>query len=103
MIMKNVQSKSGSVAVMALLIMATGFLAIGGLKYADDTSHRFEVLCHTPGEVSADCIREFPAVPVCVEEDCSDRWPNAGYRFDDSTGRWFYQVPDTPLIIMDQS
>lgn len=101
--MKNVQSKSGSVAVMALMIMAVGFLAIGGLKYGDDTSHRSEVLCHTPGEVPQECPREFPDVPICVEEDCSDRWPHAGYRLDADTGRWFYQVPDTPIIEASQS
>lgn len=103
MIMKNVQSNAGTVTVMALMIMAVCFLAIGGLRYGDESGTEFDRLCHTEGEIPQECVREFPAVPVCVHEDCSDAWPHAGFWRDDFDGRWFYQVPDTPIIEASQS
>jgi hypothetical protein len=89
--------------VLGILIITAGILAVTYDRDTDVSDHRFDVACHTPGEVPQECDEVFTSVPLCAFEDCSDQWPKAGYFIDPSTGVMQYEIPDTPLIIADQS
>lgn len=101
--MRNVQSNSGTMAVFGVMILAAGMLAIAGDRFGGESDRHFEISCHTPGLISARCVDTFTHTPRCVQEDCSDVWPRSGFWTDLESGSTYYRLPDTPMIVAEQS
>lgn len=85
--------------IVAGILAGTALLIIAGhLRQAGRIQDRFNIACHTEGEVNARCPAAFSSVPHCAEEDGSDQWPHPCFWTDPDTGHLFYVIPDLPTM-----